>query len=306
MNIEKIRIDGGTQSRVEINNEAVSEYAEALKGGVQFPPVDVFFDGADYWLVDGFHRYHAHHSAGLSEIGAVIHNGTLRDAQLFSFGVNASHGLRRSNADKRKAVEFMLNDAEWSVWSDREIARQCCVSHVLVFNIRKSLTVNINSDHPISLQKEEKIEPLSQERTYTTKHGTQAVMKTANIGKSQPQPQPKQPEPQPEGEQADDLVDEGDIQAIFEGQEKRIAELEDLNKSLMASDKDKEIYDLKSRIRNEESQKLAAMEMRNRTSNENDAMYRVLVQAAKFHGIDHNQSIFALCKALLPCFKKVA
>lgn len=182
MNIEKIRIDGGTQSRVEINNEAVSEYAEALKGGVQFPPVDVFFDGADYWLVDGFHRYHAHRSAGLSEIDAAIHNGTLRDAQLFSFGVNASHGLRRSNADKRKAVEFMLNDAEWSVWSDREIARQCCVSHVLVFNIRKSLTVNINSDHPISLQKEEKIEPLSQERTYTTKHGTQAVMKTANIG----------------------------------------------------------------------------------------------------------------------------
>lgn len=110
--------------------------------------------------------------------------------------------------------------------------------------------------------------------------------------------------PHPEHEEC--APDESDIQAIFEGQEKRIAELEDLNKSLMASDKDKEIYDLKSRIRNEESQKLAAMEMRNRTSNENDAMYRVIVQAAKFHGIDHNQSIFALCKALFPCFKKVA
>ena len=116
----------------------------------------------------------------------------------------------------------------------------------------------------------------------------------------------KKTEVVPHPEQEECPPDENDIQAIFEGQEKRIAELEDLNKSLMASDKDKEIYDLKSRIRNEESQKLAAMEMRNRTSNENDAMYRVLVQAAKFHGIDHNQSIFALCKALLPCFKKVA
>lgn len=116
----------------------------------------------------------------------------------------------------------------------------------------------------------------------------------------------KKTEVVPHPEQEECAPDENDIQAIFEGQEKRIAELEDLNKSLMASDKDKEIYDLKSRIRNEESQKLAAMEMRNRTSNENDAMYRVLVQAAKFHGIDHNQSIFALCKALLPCFKKVA
>ena len=116
----------------------------------------------------------------------------------------------------------------------------------------------------------------------------------------------KKPEPTPQPGQEECPPDENDIQAIFEGQEKRIAELEDLNRSLMASDKDKEIYDLKSRVRNEESQKLAAMEMRNRTSNENDAMYRVLVQAAKFHGIDHNQSIFALCKALLPCFKKVA
>ena len=116
----------------------------------------------------------------------------------------------------------------------------------------------------------------------------------------------KKTEPTPQPEQEECPPDENDIQAIFEGQEKRIAELEDLNRSLMASDKDKEIYDLKSRVRNEEEQKLNQMSLLNKKSNENDAMYRVLVQAAKFHGIDHNQSIFALCKALLPCFKKVA
>lgn len=116
----------------------------------------------------------------------------------------------------------------------------------------------------------------------------------------------KKTEPTPQPEQEECAPDENDIQAIFEGQEKRIAELEDLNRSLMASDKDKEIYDLKSRVRNEEEQKLNQMSLLNKKSNENDAMYRVLVQAAKFHGIDHNQSIFALCKALLPCFKKVA
>ena len=34
-----------------------------------------------------------------------------------------------TNADKRRAVETLLNDAEWATWSDREIARQCGVHH---------------------------------------------------------------------------------------------------------------------------------------------------------------------------------
>ena len=120
------------------------------------------------------------------------------------------------------------------------------------------------------------------------------------------QPQPKQPEPQPEEELEEGLVNEADIAEIFDNQEKRIAELESIVASLTKEDTGKEIYDLKSRVRNEEEQKLNQMSLLNKKSNENDAMYRVIVQAAKFHGIDHTQSIFTLCKALLPCFKKVA
>ena len=40
---------------------------------------------------------------------------------------NADHGKRRSNADKRRAVEMMLKDSEWGKWSDREIAAKCAV-----------------------------------------------------------------------------------------------------------------------------------------------------------------------------------
>jgi hypothetical protein len=40
--------------------------------------------------------------------------------------------LRRSNADRRRAVMALLKDEEWSGWSDREIARRCRVGHVLV------------------------------------------------------------------------------------------------------------------------------------------------------------------------------
>jgi len=136
INIKTIRTDGGTQSRVEINNEIVTEYAEAIKAGAEFPAVVVFNDGVDNWLADGFHRFHAHNQAGKTSISADIHQGTARDAVLFSFGANGTHGLKRSNADKRKAVATMLSDAEWAEWSDRKIAEVCGVGHPFVAAIR--------------------------------------------------------------------------------------------------------------------------------------------------------------------------
>ena len=41
INIKTIRIDGGTQSRVEINNEIVTDYAEAIKAGA-----DIFWSAS--------------------------------------------------------------------------------------------------------------------------------------------------------------------------------------------------------------------------------------------------------------------
>jgi len=137
INLQAIRIDGGTQAREQINQECVSEYAELVKEGVAFPPVRVFFDGTDYYLADGFHRYFAHQNAGKASIAADVVNGTLRDAILDSLGANANHGLRPTNADKRKAVQTMLDDFEWSDFSDREIARACNVSHVFVATVRR-------------------------------------------------------------------------------------------------------------------------------------------------------------------------
>lgn len=137
LNLNAIRIDGGTQSRVEINMEAVADYAEAVKVGIEFPPVVVFHDGVDHWLADGFHRYHAHKQAGKASIHAEVRDGTARDAILHSLGANCTHGLRRTNADKRKAVSAMLSDGEWSAWSDRKIADACGVSQPFVSGLRK-------------------------------------------------------------------------------------------------------------------------------------------------------------------------
>jgi hypothetical protein len=142
ISLEKITINAGTQSRAKIDENVVAEYADSMKDGVKFPPAVVFHDGAEYFLADGFHRYFAAKKCGSPGIFCDVREGTLRDAILFSFSANGTHGLRRTAADKRKAVMAMLEDIEWQDWSDREIARQCCVSHPFVSAIRKEMGAN--------------------------------------------------------------------------------------------------------------------------------------------------------------------
>ncbi len=137
INIKTIRTDGSTQSRTAINNETVADYAEAIKAGAEFPAIIVFHDGADNWLADGFHRFHAHGQAGKTSILADVRQGTLRDARLYAAGANGSHGLRRTNEDKRNAVKMVLSDEVCAeCWTDREIAKHCAVSHPFVAAIR--------------------------------------------------------------------------------------------------------------------------------------------------------------------------
>ncbi|MBP2312983.1 transposase-like protein [Azospirillum soli] len=66
----------------------------------------------------------------------------------------------------------LLEDPEWSGWSDREIARRCGVVHAFVNKLRKEFTVH----------GEQPDEP--QSRTYTNRHGSTSTMNVGNIGKT--------------------------------------------------------------------------------------------------------------------------
>jgi hypothetical protein len=167
-----LRLDGGTQSRAAMDDAAIAEYSEAIRQGATLPPLIVYYDSVDFWLADGFHRYHAYRAAGVEQVMTDVRTGSKRDAVLFSVGANAAHGLRRTNEDKRRAVETLLADAEWAAWTDVAIAKACGVSSNFVGDVRRHI-------NPINVT-------TSAERTYTTKHGTTATMKTANIGKAKP------------------------------------------------------------------------------------------------------------------------
>jgi len=138
--LSQIRIDGGTQTRVSISSETVSDYCEAVLAGAQFPPVDVFFDGIEYWLADGFHRYHAHRKAGVSDIIATVHTGTVEAALIFALKANATHALRRTNEDKRNCVRIALK--MFADRSDRVIAEMCAVGAPMVGKAREESNCN--------------------------------------------------------------------------------------------------------------------------------------------------------------------
>ena len=142
--------DGDAQMRVEMHPETVADYAADMLDGAVFPPVIVFHDGADYWLADGFHRVEAARKIDRKEIEVEIRDGTARDAILHGIGANATHGLRRTQADKRRAVERLLTDPEWAAWSDRKIAQLAKVDHKTVGKIRRELTGEIPTPKPMS------------------------------------------------------------------------------------------------------------------------------------------------------------
>lgn len=136
-----IQADPDLQMReAGIDVGVVAEYAEAMEGGEEFPPVIVYFDGEVYWPADGFHRIDAAKKIGRDTISADVRQGSKRDAVLLAVGVNANHGLRRTSADKRRSVLAMLRDPEWSRLSDREIGKRCAVDHKTVGNIRREIT----------------------------------------------------------------------------------------------------------------------------------------------------------------------
>ena len=167
--IGKITVNVEIVGRVDgLDFVTIQSYADDMEAGAVFPPVELVGDGDVFWLVDGLHRLEAAKKINREQISSNVTEGDERVAMLRSCAANAEHGKRRTNEDKHQKVMMMLEDEEWSKCSGREIARRCRVDNKFVEKLRKNLTEDILSEET--------------ERTYITKHGTQAVMNTTNIG----------------------------------------------------------------------------------------------------------------------------
>ena len=149
--LDELRTDGDTQPRESMDPTTIEEYASRMRfdeqvgaildpKGEAFPPILVFeAEDGSKWLADGFHRVSAAREAGIAQILARVEPGSQRDAFVRSLSVNAQHGLRRTNADKRRAVERALFDAQIVTYTDAWIAELCDVSRPFVSSQRKRL-----------------------------------------------------------------------------------------------------------------------------------------------------------------------
>lgn len=165
MRLDALVLDQHAQPRTGVDLAVVAEYAEDMRRGDEFPPVDAFGTTEQAYLASGWHRYYARKSAGSDDVAVLLHSGGLSDAVWFSCGTNTDHGLRRSNADKRRSVENALRHRPDLV--DQAIAKHCGVDPKTVAAARLRLSLEI---------------PQMTERT-VERNGTTYTQDVSNIGR---------------------------------------------------------------------------------------------------------------------------
>ena len=148
------------QARAAMDAAVVDEYAEAMADRVEFPPVDVRELGTPdqprYVVTDGQHRVAAAKKIGQTEIIARVVPGTLKTALLDVLKANSTHGLRRTNADKRHALEMAWMHRR-EIWPREDgadpsadvLAKACGVSYKTVQRFLDDSTLdNVQSSTP--------------------------------------------------------------------------------------------------------------------------------------------------------------
>jgi hypothetical protein len=141
--LDQIAFDAGTQIRAAIDQQVVSDYADAMTSGATFPPIVLFHDGNQHYLADGFHRFMAAQRNQFRDIDADVRPGTKEDALWFALGANKTNGKRLTEADKTHAVELALH--MWPAKMQREIADQVGCSESLVSKVAGAAARNTSA-----------------------------------------------------------------------------------------------------------------------------------------------------------------
>lgn len=144
LKIADIEVDLSIQPRAHgLSQEHAEDLAEAYRRDDEIPPIMVFRIGKLFKLAKGFHRIEGAKRAGKKELACQVEDGTDTDCALAALCSNQSHGLKRTNEDKRRCVEEMLKLVP--DWSDRRIADEAGVGHPLVASLRPKPT-DVESD----------------------------------------------------------------------------------------------------------------------------------------------------------------
>jgi len=140
--LSEIRVDGEMQARAGMDWDYVNQIAADLGDGVQMAhPLEVYHDGKYYWLVDGFHRYHAGRQAdGLPDPWCNVTKGSKAEAEYAALSANTSHGKPLTQSEKHRNAINALQHPMAKGQTVEQIARHVGLGKSTVQRILKRLT----------------------------------------------------------------------------------------------------------------------------------------------------------------------
>lgn len=143
--LSDLKFDPRLQCRAQMSQEVIEEYAELFRTS---KPSDWPFaepmeavevktgDGVLRFVTNGFTRGNAANAVGRKVVNVNVIKGTWETAVRKACIANAKQGQRRTNEDKRRAVEVALT--EMPTLSLAQIAEACLVSRTFVSTVRKA------------------------------------------------------------------------------------------------------------------------------------------------------------------------
>jgi hypothetical protein len=178
--------------RDRIDPDVVTEYALAFD---DLPPIRLArVDGA-LLVIDGLHRIAAARQCGRETILATVEPMTYEQAFAAACRANETHGLRRSNADKRKSVVEALKLSGVKKWSNVRIAELCGISDEFVRQLRRTQPPTVGSSGPpasdqlptVRIGKDGKARRLPPKRA--KRQGDEVTQATIRIAEAIPEPE---------------------------------------------------------------------------------------------------------------------
>lgn len=137
--IQDIDIKSSPMVRHSLRDDVVLEYANIYKADPKaLPPVDLFTEDSKTYLIgDGMHRIEAVLLNVGKTITANIHSGGYEEALKYALRSNERHGIRRSQADKRKCVQEAIK--QWPKLTDSAVGEIAGVDNHTVKTVRDGM-----------------------------------------------------------------------------------------------------------------------------------------------------------------------
>lgn len=141
VNVEDLLFDDRLQCRASERQEAIEEYREVLRESkVKWPfkdAIEIVDVAGRLHVVDGRHRAKACIAEKRQEVRAIISAGSWEDAVKAAAKANSTHGMPRTPADKRFAVETVYRELGEETPA-KQVAKLCMVTERFVYKVRDS------------------------------------------------------------------------------------------------------------------------------------------------------------------------